>query len=157
MLNAKDLTAAVERLINENAALKKQAEEQAKEKVMGLRDGIVKEAVEKDGVKVIKHLFTDDIDAALVKDLAFQVGAVLSEKAVAVYGSHNGGKPLITVMISKDLVTERALDAGKIVREAGKLIKGGGGGAPHFATAGGKDVSGIGAAADKVIELCGMK
>ena len=157
MLNAKDLTAAVERLINENAALKKQAEEQAKAKVMGLRDGIVKEAVEKDGVKVIKHLFTDDIDAALVKDLAFQVGAVLSEKAVAVYGSHNGGKPLITVMISKDLVTERALDAGKIVREAGKLIKGGGGGAPHFATAGGKDVSGIGAAADKVIELCGMK
>jgi alanyl-tRNA synthetase len=154
MLNAKDLTAAVERLISENAAMKKQAEEQAKAKVMSLRNEIVKKATEKNGVKVVKHVFTDDIDAALVKDLAFQVATILNENTVSVYGSHNQGKPIITVMISKDLIEEKGLNAGKIVREAGKLIKGGGGGAPHFATAGGKDVSGIDAAVDKVIELC---
>lgn len=57
-------------------------------------------------------------------------------------------------MISKDLVADKGLDAGKLVREAGKLIKGGGGGAPHFATAGGKDTTGIDAAVEKVLELC---
>jgi alanyl-tRNA synthetase len=59
-------------------------------------------------------------------------------------------------MISKDLVESRKLHAGNLVREAAKLIQGGGGGAPHFATAGGKDTTGLDAAVDKVVELCGI-
>ena len=59
-------------------------------------------------------------------------------------------------MISKDLLAERKLHAGNIVREAAKLIKGGGGGAPHFATAGGKDLSGLDAAVEKVVEIAGI-
>ena len=81
---------------------------------------------------------------------------MLPEKTFCVYGSKSDDKPLITVMISKDLVADKNLHAGNLVREAAKLIKGGGGGAPHFATAGGKDTTGIDAAVDKVVELAGL-
>ena len=73
-----------------------------------------------------------------------------------VLGSQSAGKPLLTVIISKNLVQERGLNAGQLVREAAKEIKGGGGGAPHFATAGGKDVDGLSAALDKVVELADL-
>jgi alanyl-tRNA synthetase len=56
-------------------------------------------------------------------------------------------------MISKNLIADKGLNAGYLVREAAKLIKGGGGGAPHFATAGGKDVEGLNAAVEKVVEI----
>ena len=69
------------------------------------------------------------------------------------FGTTYEGKPLLTLMISKNLVEERKLNAGAIVREAAKLIKGGGGGAPHFATAGGKDATNLEAAVEKVVEL----
>ena len=156
MVNTKDVQAALEKMLNENAALRKQAEEFMKEKVLKVRDEIIKNAVEINGVKVVKHVFVADVDANLVKDLAFQVGNMLPENTLCVYGSKSDDKPLITVMISKDLVASRGLNAGQLVREAGKLIKGGGGGAPHFATAGGKDTTGIDAAVEKVIELCNL-
>lgn len=156
MVNTKDVQAALEKMLNENAALRKQAEEFMKEKVLKVRDEIIKNAVEINGVKVVKHVFVADVDANLVKDLAFQVGNMLPENTLCVYGSKSDDKPLITVMISKDLVASRGLNAGLLVREAGKLIKGGGGGAPHFATAGGKDTTGIDAAVEKVIELCNL-
>ena len=156
MVNTKDVQAALEKMLNENAALRKQAEVFMKEKVLKVRDEIIKNAVEINGVKVVKHVFVADVDANLVKDLAFQVGNMLPENTLCVYGSKSDDKPLITVMISKDLVASRGLNAGQLVREAGKLIKGGGGGAPHFATAGGKDTTGIDAAVEKVIELCNL-
>ena len=77
----------------------------------------------------------------------------MGERLVAVIGSTAGDKPLLTVMFSDDMVKDHGLDAGKIIREAARLIKGGGGGQPHYAQAGGKDVDAIGAAVDKVVEL----
>jgi alanyl-tRNA synthetase len=154
MFNTKDVQTALQKVLEENAALKKQAEDYMKEKLLKVRDEMVAGAKEINGVKVVKHVFVADMDANLVKDLAFQVANMLPGKMFCVFGSKSNDKPLITVMISKDLIAEKGLDAGKLVREAGKLIKGGGGGAPHFATAGGKDTTGIDAAVEKVIELC---
>ena len=154
MFNTKDVQTALQKVLEENAALKKQAEDYMKEKLLKVRDEMVAGAKEINGVKVVKHVFVADMDANLVKDLAFQVANMLPGKMFCVFGSKSNDKPLITVMISKDLIAEKGLDAGKLVREAGKLIKGGGGGAPHFATAGGKDTTGIDAAVEKVLELC---
>ena len=154
MFNAKDVKAALQKVLDENSALKKQADDYRKEQLTKVRNELVSGAKEINGVKVVKHVFVADIDASLVKDLAFQIAGMLPEKMLCVFGSKSNDKPLITVMISKDLVADKRLDAGKLVREAGKLIKGGGGGAPHFATAGGKDTTGIDAAVEKVLELC---
>ena len=127
------------------------------ERLNKVREEIIEAAeLTDDGVHLVKHVFVTDIPANSVKDLAFQVSGMLPAKTFCVYGSKFDDKPLITVMISKDLVEERGLHAGNLVREAAKLIRGGGGGAPHFATAGGKDTAGIDAAVDKVVELAGL-
>ncbi len=154
ILNTKDVQTALQKMLEENAALKKQADDYMRERLLKVRDEMVASAKEINGVKIVKHVFVADMDGNLVKDLAFQVANLLPEKMFCVFGSKSNDKPLITVMISKDLIAEKGLDAGKLVREAGKLIKGGGGGAPHFATAGGKDTTGIDAAVEKVLELC---
>ncbi len=156
LFGTKDIQAAVEKVIRDNATLRKQAEDHLKETLAKAKDEIVKNAVDMGGVKVVKHVFIADINPDRVKDLAFQVSRVVPENTLCVYGSKYDDRPLITVMISKDLVEGRGWNAGQLVREAGKLIKGGGGGAPHFATAGGKDTTGIEAAVDKVVELCGL-
>jgi alanyl-tRNA synthetase len=92
------------------------------------------------------------IDAQAAKDMAFQLRAQFPEKLLVAIGCAQGGKPNLTVALSDDLVKE-GKNAGQIVREAGKLIQGGGGGQPHFATAGGKNPDGLKAAVDKVVEL----
>lgn len=151
--NAKDLKAAVQRTIEENDGLKKQVEGFVKEQVARLTDSLVAKAEEKGGVSVVKAVLPIDVAPDMAKDLAFQISAKLPAASLCVLGTKHDGKPLLTVMIGKELIAEKHLHAGNIVREAAKLIKGGGGGAPHFATAGGKDVDGLNAAVDKVIEL----
>lgn len=151
--NAKDLTAVIQKTIEENDGLKKQVEGYVKEKLTALRDKLVANAEEVDGVKLIKCVIPTAIDPNAVKDLAFQIASILPNDTLCVLGSTHEGKPLLTVMISKNLVESRKLNAGQLVREAAKLIKGGGGGAPHFATAGGKDATGLEDAVKKVIEL----
>ena len=96
------------------------------------------------------------LEPAAAKDLVFKLRETLNEKLVAVIGSTAGNKPLLTVMFSDDMVKDHALNAGKIIREAAKLIQGGGGGQPHYAQAGGKNIEGISAAVDKVIELANL-
>ena len=86
----------------------------------------------------------------------FGIREKVGENLVCVIGSADGGKPTLTVMLSDDMVKEHSLNAGSIVREAAKLIKGGGGGQPNFATAGGKDTDGLSAAVDKVLALAGV-
>ena len=104
-------------------------------------------------VLLVKCVIPTAIDPNSVKDLAFQISSILPNNTLVVLGSTHEGKPLLTVMISKDLVASKQLNAGQLVREAAKLIKGGGGGAPHFATAGGKDATGLEEAVKKVVDL----
>ena len=150
--NAKDLTAVIQKTIEENDGLKKQVDEYVKKQIAALRDKLVENAEDHDGINLVKCVIPTSITPDAVKDLAFQVSGSLPNNTLCVLGSTHEGKPLLTVMISKDLVASRKLNAGQLVREAAKLIKGGGGGAPHFATAGGKDATGLEDAVKKIVE-----
>ena len=148
--NAPDLNVAIKKYIDENAGLKKQVENFVKEKVASTKQYLVNGAVDKGGVKVISAVLPLPADA--VKDLAFQVRAEV-ENVVFAVGSVFDGKPMLTVAVSDNLVKERSLNAGQMVREAAKLIQGGGGGQPHFATAGGKNADGLQDAVTKLSEM----
>ena len=111
---------------------------------------LIEKATEIKGIKVIQGVI--NLDPQLVKDIAFQLRGQFTENLIIVIGSTFEGKPALTVSFSDDMVAA-GLNAGKMVREAGRLIQGGGGGQAHFATAGGKDPDGIVAAVAKVIEL----
>ncbi len=151
--NAPDLNNAIKKYIDENAGLKKQVEEFMKEKASQLKARLIDKATVVNGTKVIKSVIP--MPADVVKDMVFQLKGEISENLLVVIGSVDGEKPLLTVMMSDDLV-KSGKDAGKIVREAAKLIQGGGGGQAHFATAGGKNVDGLNAAVDKVVELAAL-
>ena len=151
--NVPDLKSAIRKAIEENAGLKKQVEEFMKEKAASLKNELIANAKEMGGVKVIKTVAP--ISADVAKDIAFQLKGEVAGSLLVVIGSVEGGKPMLTVMLSEDLV-KNGLKAGMLVKEAAKLIQGGGGGAPHFATAGGKNPEGLLSAVDKVIELAGL-
>ena len=151
MNNAKDLPAAVQKALEDNAELKKEVESYLREKEDQMKERLLGMAENIGGVKVVKAKLK--ISADVVKNLAFKLANDVPESLLVVIGSVSGDKPMITVMLSKDLVKDHGLNAGNMVREAAKLISGGGGGAPHFATAGGKNVDGLNAAIDKVVEL----
>ena len=150
--NAKDLRATIEKSINENSNLKKEVESFRQQRVEELKTRLVNEARDVNGIKVVSAILP--IAANSAKDLVFKVREAIPENLVCVIGSIANDKPMLSVMLSENLVKDHGLNAGKIVREAAKLIKGGGGGQPHYAQAGGKDKDGIAAAVDKVIELC---
>jgi alanyl-tRNA synthetase len=124
-----------------------------KEKASQLKARLIEKATVVNGTKIIKSVIP--MPADVVKDMVFQLKGEISENLLVVIGSVDGEKPLLTVMMSDDLV-KSGKDAGKIVREAAKLIQGGGGGQAHFATAGGKNVDGLNAAVDKVVELAAL-
>lgn len=147
---AQDLQATIEKLQNEYTALKKQMEEMQKEKAAGMKDELVKKAETVSGVKVVKAILPLSADA--VKNIVFQLRGEYTEGMLIVVGSVDNNKPLLTVSATDDLV-QRGIHAGNLVREAAKLMQGGGGGQPHYATAGGKNSDGVQAAIDKVIEL----
>ena len=150
--NAKDLRATIEKSINENSNLKKEVESFRQQRVEELKTRLVNEARDVNGIKVVSAILP--IAANSAKDLVFKVREAIPENLICVIGSIANDKPMLSVMLSEDMVKDHGLNAGKIVREAAKLIKGGGGGQPHYAQAGGKDKDGIAAAVDKVIELC---
>ena len=151
--NAPDLKAVIAKYIDENAGLKKQVEEFMKEKEATVKAKLIDNAKEIHGVKVIKSVLPMPADA--VKNIAFQLKGQFTENLFIVIGSVYEGKPMLTVMMSDDQV-KAGLNAGQLVREAAKLIQGGGGGQPHFATAGGKNPDGLISATDKVLELAGF-
>ena len=121
------------------------------EAVERAKERLLQQAREVGGVKVVTCVLPMTPEAA--KDLAFKLRAAQPENMLCVIGSKHDNKPLLTVMATDDLVSDRGFNAGKVIREAAKLIQGGGGGQPHFATAGGKNVDGLSAAVDKVVEL----
>jgi alanyl-tRNA synthetase len=146
--NNSDPVSAVSNLQDENAGLKKEVEALVREKVrfiMGELKGQIREVY---GLKLLTaHV---DLDPAAIKDLAFQLGSEYQDLFLLL-GSGREGKAVLSCYISRDLARERNLDAGRIVRELGQYIQGGGGGQPFFATAGGKDVSGIPKALEAVV------
>ena len=150
--NAKNLQATIEKSINENSELKKELESFRQQKVEDMKRKLVETAKDVNGTKVVTAILPIQPNSA--KDLVFKVREAIPEHLVCVIGSVHNDKPMLSVMFSEDIVKDHSLNAGKIVREAAKLIKGGGGGQPHYAQAGGKDKNGLTAAIDKVIELC---
>ncbi|HEY9543526.1 alanine--tRNA ligase [Prevotella sp.] len=152
--NAKDLTTAVQKYIDEHDEMKKEIEKFQAQAVERTKNELINRAQNVNGVKVIKAVLPLEPNAA--KDLVFKLREAIPENLVAVIGSTAHDKPLLTVMFSDDMVNGHELNAGKIIREAAKLIQGGGGGQPHYAQAGGKNLDGISAAVDKVIELSNL-
>ena len=152
--NAKDLKGVIEKYIEEHDSMKKRIEQYQAEAVERTKDKLLAQARMVNGVKVVSAVLPMKQDMA--KDLAFKVRAAGDDHMLCVIGSAYEGKPTLSVMISDDLVADHSLNAGQMVREAAKLIQGGGGGQPHFATAGGKNVDGLSAAVDKVIELANL-
>ncbi|MFT5103365.1 MAG: alanyl-tRNA synthetase [Candidatus Latescibacterota bacterium] len=145
--NAQDPVKAVVTLQEENSALQKQVQLLLKDKAKNIKGDLKDEITQLNGVNFLtKEL---DLDASGLKDLAFELGGEVDNLFI-LFGSKNDGKALLTCYISKELATDKGLDAGKIVRELGKHIQGGGGGQPFFATAGGKNPDGIEAALEAV-------
>ena len=148
--NAPDLTAAIKKYIEDNQSLKKQIDEFKAQKAQEIKKMLDERAKTVNGVKVISGVVI--ADAQSIKDITFQLRAQYKENLLVAIGNVSENKPGLTVALSDDLVKE-GKNAGKIIREAAKLIQGGGGGQPHFATAGGKNPEGLNMAVEKVIEL----
>ena len=152
--NTKDLHGAIEKFMGENATLKKEIEKFQAQMVERTKEKLVAKAREVNGVKVVTSVLP--IEAAQAKDLVFKIREAIPEKLVCAIGSTAHNKPLLTVIFSDDMVNDHSLNAGNIIREAAKLMQGGGGGQPHYAQAGGKNLDGISAAVDKVVELANL-
>jgi alanyl-tRNA synthetase len=148
---SKDILESVMNLLRENDELTRQIEQLNRERLKILKADLKSKVLTEKGVCIISGIVDMD-NASMIKDLAFQLKAEV-ENLFLVLGAEIEGKPNLTVMISENLVAEMGLNAGQIVREAGKAIKGGGGGQPFYATAGGKDVAGLQAAIEKALSF----
>ena len=131
--------------------MKKDVEKFQAQAVERAKDKLVENAKEINGVKVVTAVLP--MEPAAAKDLVFKVREALPENMICVVGSVYNDKPMLSVMFSDDMVKDHGLNAGKMIREAAKLIQGGGGGQPHYAQAGGKNKDGLSAAVNKVVEL----
>ncbi|MBT8316689.1 MAG: alanine--tRNA ligase, partial [Lutibacter sp.] len=138
--NPKNPQKAILDLQEENSSLKKQIEALLKDKAKNLKGDLVQEVENINGVNYLAKKL--DLDQNSIKDLAFDLGNQIDNLFLLV-GSESNGKAFLTCYIAKNLVEEKELNAGKVVRELGKLIQGGGGGQPYFATAGGRNPEGI--------------
>ena len=147
--NTPDLGEAIRKVIDENAGYKKEIEGFVQEKTARLAEKLMAEAQEINGLKVVR--FTSTVDPSVVRNL----GGLLQKQTkgfVLAAAFEYAGKPNLALMYSPDLVA-KGKNAGKDIREAAKLILGGGGGQPGLATAGGKNVEGLRDALDKLVEL----
>ncbi|MBR2368247.1 MAG: alanine--tRNA ligase [Alistipes sp.] len=140
---------AIEKIIENNDTLNREVEQMRKEKVEALADSLAMNTPMRNGVTLISH--TSKYQPEMLKNLAFALRQKV-ERLVMVVGNIYDGKPTLNIMLTDNIVAE-GIDAGAIVREAAKLINGGGGGQKHYATAGGKNPDGLQAAIDKATEL----
>ncbi len=147
--NPKDPLKALSSIQSENTALKKQLDQLLKDKAKNLKGNLESELKDINGVLFLTKKL--DLDANSIKTLAFDLGHTF-KNLFLVFGAESNGKAILTCYVSKEIVTEKKLNAGTIIRELGKYIQGGGGGQPFFATAGGKKPSGIEEAFEKAIE-----
>ena len=155
MNNIPNLAQAIRKSLEENTEMKKQIEEYVHEKSIQLKKDIIAKAEERHGIKVMQ--FFGKTTADTMRTIAFQIKAEVTGSFVFVAGLEvEGGKSMIMLMLSDDLVKE-GFHAGKLVKEAAQYIQGGGGGQPHFATAGGKHSEGLTIAVSAIREAIGVK
>ncbi|HUI33113.1 MAG TPA: alanine--tRNA ligase [Dysgonamonadaceae bacterium] len=147
--NTPDIEGALQRLIAENEEMKKAIYEFELEKAKSLKQSLISSKEMKDGVNVFSAVFTD-VSPDIVKNIAFQLKGEFNDNLFFVVGTVIDNKPNLTVMIGEELV-KKGLHAGNIIRQAAKQIQGGGGGQPHFATAGGKNADGLKLAVEEVL------
>ena len=147
--NAKDLRGVIEKYIEEHDSMKKDIDQFRAQNVERAKESLLEKARTINGVTVVSAILP--LMPQGVKDLVFKIRQEVPENLLCVIGSVDAGKPMLSVMLSDDMVKDHNLNAGQLVREAAKLIQGGGGGQPHYATAGGKNVDGLSAAVDCVI------
>lgn len=152
--NAKDLRGVIGKYIEEHDLMKKDIEKFHAQTVERTKDEVIKRATIVNGTTVVRSILP--IEPSSAKDLVFKIREAIPQNLVCVIGSTANDKPLLSVMLSNDMVKEHHLNAGQMIREAAKLIQGGGGGQPHYAQAGGKNIDGINAAVDKVIALANL-
>ncbi|MBQ3699755.1 MAG: alanine--tRNA ligase [Prevotella sp.] len=152
--NAKDLEAVIQKYIDEHDTMKKEIEQFHAQAVERTKNYLLTEVRNINGVNVITRVI--DMQPASAKDLVFQLRAAVPAPFLCAIGSRFQDKPMLSIMMSDDMVKDHGLNAGQMIREAAKLIQGGGGGQPHYAQAGGKNIDGLAAAVDKVIELANL-
>lgn len=142
---------AVEKLLDDNATLRKELETLMRVKALGIKKELTNSLVTRNGVNIIATQI-EALSPDAIKDLCFQIRNEI-DNLFLVLGAISEGKALLTVMVSDNLVKEMNLNASSIVREAAKEIQGGGGGQPFYATAGGKNPANMGKAIEKALEL----
>ena len=155
--NSPQLMTAIRKTLEENAELGKQVGEYIREQIAEKKRQLLEKRVEVGGVRLF--LVEKDVPAEVVKDIAFQIAGELHEPFVFIAAcvEPSSSKPSLTLMISKDLVESRGWNASQLLRTAAKHIQGGGGGQPHFATAGGKNADGLNAAVEELLSAMELK
>ena len=155
--NSPQLMTAIRKTLEENAELGKQVGEYIREQIAKKKRQLLEKRVEVGGVRLF--LVEKDVPAEVVKDIAFQIAGELHEPFVFIAAcvEPSSSKPSLTLMISKDLVESRGWNASQLLRTAAKHIQGGGGGQPHFATAGGKNADGLNAAVEELLSAMELK
>lgn len=148
--NTPNLTQALRKFFEENAEMKKTVEEYVKEKTVQIKDALIKKKQVINGIDF--YVLNGPFPGEVVKDIAFQIKGQFAENTAFVGATEYEGKPLLTLMLSDDLVKDHGLNASQLVRDAAKHIQGGGGGQPHFATAGGKNTEGLTKALNEIME-----
>lgn len=147
--NNPQIITAIKKTIEENAELAQQVQAALKKKVASVKQHLLSQREELGGVRIFK--VQQNVSAELIKDLAFQIAGELTESFIFIGATDEGGKPNLTLMLSRDLVESKGWNASNILRSAAKHIQGGGGGQPHFATAGGKRVEGLDEAVQQIL------
>lgn len=155
--NSPQLKTAIRKTLEENAELGKQVGEYIREQIAEKKRQLLEKRVEVGGVRLF--LVEKEVPAEIIKDIAFQIAGELHEPFVFIAAcvEPSSSKPSLTLMISKDLVESRGWNASQLLRAAAKHIQGGGGGQPHFATAGGKNVDGLNAAVEELLSTMELK
>lgn len=148
--NAPEIMVGLRKLLSENEEMRQKIEAFTKERTLQLKSTIIQEKEIVNGITLFK-LEGLAVSAEITKDIAFQLRGEFPEKMAFAAVTVDNNKPGLTLMLSDDLVA-RGLNAGSIVREAARHIEGGGGGQPHFATAGGKNPAGLAKAMETILQ-----
>ena len=153
--NSPQLITAIKKILEENADLGRQVGDYVRQQTSEVKRRLLEQRVEINGIRLF--LVRREAPAEIIKDIAFQIAGELNEPFVFIAGTPQQDKASLTLMLSKDLVESRGWNASQLIRSAAKHIQGGGGGQPHFATAGGKNPDGLSAAVDELLETLGLK